>query len=416
MTVFKDIKAAIDGQMEAFDAFRAAHDERAEKTEKQIKSLLDRTEELEAKNSTIKRPCASAKTTAEGVKTFMTAHGTVTEIDHKTRLSDVLPPETSAPVSFDRWVGAHVAGERSGDKDALAFALEWQKKQLSTSTGGILIPVEYQGEWIDLIRSQMVLNAAGMRTVDMQAKSQVHAAVATDPVAAWHSESANIDPGNPTFVERSLSAKTLVTRCQGSVELAQDSPDFGRQLSAVMSRAMAQEIDRAGLFGSGNAPEPQGLYGADGVATVDDVGTPTDYSDLLEGVRTLLDTNVPLQTAAANAIMSPRTWESYESLKTGIASDNTQLPRPRAIETTAFRVTTAVSDALGESSPPDESAIFMGDFRDLILGVRRESAIEILKLQTYASNLLLEFVGYTRVDFLIARPSSFVVLDGVTAT
>jgi len=56
----------------------------------------------------------------------------------------------------------------------------------------------------------------------------------------------------------------------------------------------------------------------------------------------------------------------------------------------------------------------MGDFRDLILGIRADAAVEALKLGTYASNLLLEYIGYTRVDFLVARPASFCTIAGIT--
>jgi hypothetical protein len=98
-------------------------------------------------------------------------------------------------------------------------------------------------------------------------------------------------------------------------------------------------------------------------------------------------------------------------LVTGIASDKTQLARPRALQDTNFRVTTAVPTNL---SSPDTTVIFTGDFRDLLLGVRQESAVDALKLTTFASNLLIEYVGYTRVDFLVARPASFCVLTGVT--
>lgn len=62
------------------------------------------------------------------------------------------------------------------------------------------------------------------------------------------------------------------------------------------------------------------------------------------------------------------------------------------------------------------STIYLGDFRDLLLGVRLESSIEVLKLTTFASNLLLEFVGYARCDFLVTRPASFHTIEDVQAS
>jgi hypothetical protein len=67
------------------------------------------------------------------------------------------------------------------------------------------------------------------------------------------------------------------------------------------------------------------------------------------------------------------------------------------------------------TSPQSVTTVFLGDFRDLLLGVRMESSIEILKLSTYATNLLLEFIGYARVDFCVTRPASFCTLEGVLA-
>jgi HK97 family phage major capsid protein len=261
----------------------------------------------------------------------------------------------------------------------------------------------------------MVLNRAGMRTVTMDAKTQNSAALVSDPTASWHSEGGSISAGNPTFAARTLTAQTIVARCQASVEVAQDSPDFGEQLAAAMTRAIAQEIDRVGLHGSGSAPEPQGIYGAGGISTVTSVGTPSDYADVLAGVRKLLEANVGMDRATAFAIMSPRSWATYEGLATGISGDNSPLPRPRSIADTQFLTTTAVSNGLGSASPAVESAIFLGDFSDLVLGVRREASVKVIEAQTYATNLLLEFVAYARADFMLARPASFCVLSGVTA-
>jgi HK97 family phage major capsid protein len=134
---------------------------------------------------------------------------------------------------------------------------------------------------------------------------------------------------------------------------------------------------------------------------------------MLAGVQALLEANVALDEATAYAIMSPRTWATYEGLATGISSDNTQLPRPRALENTQFLVTSAVSDTI--ASPAVDSAVFLGDFRDLTLGIRREASVKVLETSTYASNLLVEFVAYSRCDFLLTRPASFCIMRGVTA-
>jgi hypothetical protein len=96
--------------------------------------------------------------------------------------------------------------------------------------------------------------------------------------------------------------------------------------------------------------------------------------------------------------MSPHCWLTYESIATGISSDNTQLPRPAALAGTRFLVTT--NGALDSDNSPQTSTIIMGDFSDLLLGIRRQASVEILKADSYVGNLVLDFIGYLRADYL----------------
>ena len=98
-------------------------------------------------------------------------------------MADVIRPAKEAPVSFDRWLSAALIGDRCGDKDALDFARE--RKDVATTSTGVLIPQEYQSEWIDLIRQRSVLNAAGITTVTMDAKTANASALVADPSAEW---------------------------------------------------------------------------------------------------------------------------------------------------------------------------------------------------------------------------------------
>jgi HK97 family phage major capsid protein len=211
----------------------------------------------------------------------------------------------------------------------------------------------------------------------------------------------NISVANPTFEQRQLTAQTLVTRCSASVEVSQDSPDFGQQLAQAMSKAMAAELDRAGLAGSGTPPEPRGLINTTGIGSVTGAAI-SDWSKFVSAVQTLLAAGVPLDVATKNVIFNPYVWAKLENLVTGISGDKTQLGIPRAFEDTNFLVTTQIVDG----SPVSTTAV-LGDFTQFLMGVRREASIEILKLGDYAGKLVLDFVGYLRGDFVCLRPASF---------
>jgi HK97 family phage major capsid protein len=342
-----------------------------------------------------------------GVKVHHGAHGPVYELAAGAKCADVIGTKDAPEISLERWLAAAVLGDACEDKTALQFASE--AKSLSTGVTGTLIPQGFQGQWIDNLRSNMVLEACGMTTATMGAGTVTSSRVVSDPPVGWRAEGAALNAGDPTFELRQLVAKSLAVRVQATAELSQDSPDFGSQLLQVMSRALALECDRVGLIGTGASNQPRGILNTSGINAVTGVGTPGHYGSLVTGVQKLLEANVPLEQADRNAIMSPRTWATFEGLS---ASDGQPLQRPRALDRMEFRPTTSIPNDLGVGT--DESIAIMGDFRDLVMGVRMEATVEALRLQTYATNLLVEFVGWTRVDFMVRRPASFVVCSGIT--
>lgn len=343
----------------------------------------------------------------KGVKVHHGAHGEVYELSPEAKMADVIKSGEKASVSLDRWLAATLLGDRCEDKAAVDYARD--AKSMATSSTGILLPVGYQAEWTDSIRAQMVLQAAGMTTATMSAGQVTSSRIISDPPVGWRAEGGELVAGDPTFELQHLIAKSLAVRVQSTAELAQDSPEWGAQLMNVMTKALATEIDRVGLVGTGTAHQPRGIVNTPGVGSVAGVGSMSNYTPFVRGLQTLLEANCELSSVDGNAIMSPRTWGDLESLQ---ASDGQPLMRPNAIERMAFRPTTSIPNDLGEDD--NESVAVLGDFSQLVLGVRMEATVEALKLQSYASNLLLEFVGWTRVDFLVRRPASFTVLRGIT--
>jgi len=405
-----ELMKTLNGISESFEKFRERNDARMELITKRLDAADEAREQAEA---LLDRPHASGSKLAAGIRAIKTSNGTAYEIPSNLRLADVPAlRQKQSEISLQRWLGAVVAGERSADREALEFVRE--QKAVTTASTGVLIPAEYQAQWTDLMRAQSVLVKAGMRTVTMTGATQVHSAITADPTASWHSEGSSINAANPTFAARTLTARTLVTRCQATVELAQDSPDFGAQLARVMTGAMAAELDRVGLEGSGTPPEPTGIRNTSGRNSQTSTGALTSYSKIITGLGQLLASNCDLAQITKFAIMNPLTWAQLENIATGIASDKSQLARPRSIEAMEFLVTSNIRGNAA-SSPQVPAALYLGDFRDLTFGTRMEASVEVLKLDTYAGNLILEFVGYLRGDFACMRPASFATIEGILA-
>lgn len=397
--------------LEAVDGIGKAHEQFVEKANTSLDDMAERIEGLEAIKD---RPKAASASTAKPYREFYDGDQKCFALPSNVNLTDVpeLTPKEVPSISLDRWVRALAFGNNCGDKEAINYLAE--QKNVNTGSTGVLVPGEFVSQWIDMARSQSVLIQAGATTVPMNAQTLQYAHQTADPTFSWRStEGASLSATDPTFASRTLTAKTVAVRTQVSLEATQDIPDFGAQISKAYAAAFGAAIDQAGIQGAGGSPLLiAGLQNTPGVGTVTSVGVPTSYDDILDGVATFLNANNRLDELSG-LIWHPNIWKTYAKLKTGISSDNTTLELPPAIAGVSKFVTTNADTV----SSPEAYNIVLGNFRDLVIGIRMNPTIRILDDTTsFASNLLIEVVGVARIDFLVTRPSSFTVLSGLGAS
>ena len=226
----------------------------------------------------------------------------------------------------------------------------------------------------------------------------------------------------PTFGRLNLRAKTVACVVRISLELAQDAANIEQQLSNVITSAMASTIDAAGLVGvdlasteptagsGGLAAGPTGVFDLANRNTVLAIGAPTNYDFIIDGVYALLNSNVPQANIGA-LIGHPAVWRKLQKLKTGIASDQTALPMPGEIASLPKLWTT--SAPLSGSTAKCE----MGNWSDMIMGIRQGITVRVLSATGEMHRALqLVVLAYARVDFGVARPKSFVTLEGITVS
>ena len=273
------------------------------------------------------------------------------------------------------------------------------------AAGGFTVPTLTSAELIDLARSEMVLAAAGARIVPLTSDQNVIAKVLTDPVPAWRTENAAVNESDPTFSAVTLAPKSLAVMVKASVELMQDSLNLEAELPRILARALAHEIDRAGLIGSGSGAEPKGIVNYSGLTANTYVGGAlAGYAPLLNARGALHGANERL----TGFVMASRDENALASLT---ATDGQPLMLPRAIEDVPMLHTTALPVDGGAGS--DESQIIAGDFSQMLMGIRSEIRVEILR-ERFMDNLQFGLIAHARVDFAAARESAFTVLDGVT--
>lgn len=290
-------------------------------------------------------------------------------------------------------------------------------KALSRGTdtaGGYAVPALTTSGILAALAPVSSLMAAGAGVVPMEqgAKSLTVPAVAALPTASWRNEGAAIAVSEPAFrpviaVPQSLAVIIKLTR-----ELLADAPGMDAALQTAIAAAFAKEFDRAGLRGSGLAPEPRGLRNTDGVHLVNHGGangaTLADYSPVLLAYEALLGANAPAPSAI---IAAPRTTIKWAGLKD---TTNQPLRRPDLLANLPIITTSQIPVDLPAGTSNDTSEVYVGSFANMYFLQRENISIQLLR-EAYAATGEIGFLVHARVDVVVPYPQAFAVIKGIKA-
>lgn len=392
-----DILSTLDKQGEDFKSLHT-------KTGQRIDELARIVDEIALK---------SARPGGLGARTPVAPAQTWIDTKTKARVPVLGPSDSLAALeakadkapSMGRVLRGLVMGSAADD----ARELEDERKALSVGNdvgGGYTVAGVLSSQWIDLLRAQMVLSRAGALTVPMDSATLSLAKLTADPAVSWHQENAELNAVEPTFGDMTLSAKTVVCLVRLSLELSQDSANIESMLQRSITGAMANAIDAAGLVGV--TPAPGGVFGLSGRNTVTSIGAPTSWDFAIDAMFELLSDNVPMESIGA-MVAHPALWRKLRKLKTGITSDLTSLVPPPEVAALPKLWTTAAPLAGGTTAKA-----VMGNWSDLLFGVRKAITVKVLTEAFMGSNLQVAVLAYARVDFGAARHQSFVTMEGIT--
>jgi HK97 family phage major capsid protein len=320
------------------------------------------------------------------------------------KLADLLPRPSRPGL-----LGAYLKGQLTGDWDGPEGA---EAKVLSVGTntaGGFIVPAPLAAEVIDLARSEARVFQAGARTVPMTSSTLRIARMERDPEPEWKVELAAVAEDDLALSSVLLTAHTLAVKVKASLELLQDAQNLGEVVGNSLAAAMALELDRAALFGSGTGPEPLGILNTSGIGLVS-MGTNgaalTSYDPLIDA---------QLRVEAANftptaRIMSPRSGAAFAKLKD---STGQPLMPPPTLATLKPYVTSQIPNTQTQGSSSVASSVIVGDFTRLYVGVRSQLVIEVHREPGMTDNLSVYFLAYLRADVQPANPKAFAAIVGI---
>jgi HK97 family phage major capsid protein len=275
------------------------------------------------------------------------------------------------------------------------------------SLGGYTVPEVLSSQIIDRARNQSRVIQAGAMTVPMQSSTLKMAKLNSDPQGYWRAENAAITESDLVFDQVTFEAKALAALVRVSIELMEDSPNFSQLLEESLSAALALELDRVALMGSGSGSEPLGVFNASGIQAIDLDAALTGYGPMSQAV-----TAVKNQNAEPGAfVLAPRTEGELDQL---VDSQGQPLRPPRSVEDREQLTTNQVPTNLGTGT--NESAVFVGDWRNLMIGMRTNLIIEATRAgdsDTFGKMQVL-VRAYMRADIQLARPEHFAVIRGIT--
>lgn len=279
----------------------------------------------------------------------------------------------------------------------------------SNPSAGILSDNFLSSELIDLARSQSTVIQAGARTIEMPGETLTFARLTADPALEWKAENAAFTERDPNFDSIMFVARTCGTVVHGSRELAEDAPNWPAVVSASMAAAVASEIDRISLVGSGSA-EPTGLLThADNPLNVTAGIGSVVHADLLTARKEILESNFPAPT---HVILSPRDDAVLLSLTEATTNAPLAAPVPIDRDHMNFMVTSQVPTDLGAGS---DSVIFLGGFENLWIGLRSGINIEVTTEgdDTFSKHQVGIKISW-RGDINFSHLGAFARLDGTT--
>ena len=286
---------------------------------------------------------------------------------------------------------------------------------------GIVTGIDTQGGYlvgqepitfIEMLYARMALRKAGARTLMGLVGDLPLSRMTGGATMQWVDENGEAAESDYTFAQVNLSPKSASATVPISRRtLLQSSIDVERLVREDIAQAIALGIDRTALHGSGTAPEPLGLANNAEVSVVAigaDGGAP-EWRHIVALETAIANANADVQRMAY--ITNPKV---RGHLKTALKASGVPafIWENGANPLNGYRalVTTQVRGDLTKGNGSGLSAIFFGNWQDLIIGIWGTGLDLLVDPYTQGRKGQLLVTGFMDVDIAPRHPESFAVI------
>jgi HK97 family phage major capsid protein len=255
------------------------------------------------------------------------------------------------------------------------------------SGGEFIVPAPISARVIDALRNASQVFSAGAISVPMSSNTLSIPRLTDSVDVQWHAEGTALTPATQQWDRVQLSTRTVAVILKASVELIEDvEPQVADGITNDLAQQLALEVDRVCLYGNGTT-EPEGIVGQTGVQTP--LPGTADWDDIIDQVGTLRGANTN-----PNAIV----WGSEIASTIAKLKGNDQYLQPPSYIAGLARL---------ESNQVSPGGVFIGDFTQMLVGIRTDLRLARLLTERYIDELNYGYLAYIRMDVALAHPEAF---------
>lgn len=305
-------------------------------------------------------------------------------------------------------LGKYIRGMVSGDwSDA-----ENERRAMTTSGTGVLIPQVLSAEIIDTARNLSLFTASGVPVYPMPEGNLTIARVAKDPVFSFKAEGAEQATGNDFELDSvTLKARTAYGYCYVSREAILSAKNLNDVIHRAFAGAMADCIDKAMLYGQYNSVSmtyddfaPSGIMNDENINVVV-AQNDERFADFIRGIGAVRRANGTPTVLGINA-----ETEEFLSIYTNSVGDPVE--PPKAVQ----KLTTVVSNQLKSDAETGNDALVF-DPNAMVIGMQNLITVKMIEQSDYCiKNNMIGFQVFCMIDEAVVRPTHISKITGIKDT
>lgn len=302
-------------------------------------------------------------------------------------------------------IGKYVRGIVTGNWEGA----EIEKRAMLTTSTGALIPEVLSAKIIDLSRNESLFTLADVPVIPMGNNNNITVSrVKTDPVFKFKEEGKESTESSMEIDSVQLKAKTVYGYAYISLESIKSSQNLDFIINNAFSKAIAEAIDKAMLYGQYNTTSsaydtfaPSGIINDSNINSIAATSN-SGYDDIIKAIGKVRKANGVPNVLGINS----DTEEIFNLIKT---TDGQYLEAPKSVQA----LTSIVSNQLLHDDTTGNDGIIF-DNNAMVIGLQESINIRMMEeTDECLKKGLVAFRIYAMLDCQVTQPKHICKVTGI---